>query len=338
MIRSIAACLLCLPLLWAGMSEAGAHALQPGYLELQLLSQDNWRVFWRKPTVQGKPMDIHARLPENCDRREPAEPRFDGAAWVSNWVAKCPGGITGGEILIDGLSSTRTDVLVRYEAVKGENQTARLTPADPGFVVPEDPGAVAVLFSYLGLGIEHILDGVDHLLFVFALLLLIRDRWRLVGAITAFTVAHSLTLAAAVFGWIVVPGPPVEAVIALSIIFLAVEALKSETGELRLSERWPWVVSFSFGLLHGLGFAGALLDIGLPRTDVPLALLGFNLGVEAGQLLFIAIVVIAGWLVSRILPSAWRRLTLAGGPGMAILCYGIGGIASYWFIERLTNF
>ena len=338
MIRFPAAVLAGLALLCVGLTQAGAHALQPGYLELQVLGQDNWRVFWRKPTVQGNPMDIHARLPANCDRRQPPAPRFDGAAWVSQWVAACPGGISGGEILIDGLSQTRTDVLVRYEAVEGESRTVRLTSAAPGFVIAEDPGAHAVLSSYLGLGMEHILGGVDHLLFVFALLLLIRDRWRLVGAITAFTIAHSLTLAAAVLGWIIVPGPPVEAVIALSIIFLAVEVLKSEAGKPRLSERWPWIISFSFGLLHGLGFAGALLDIGLPRTDVPLALLGFNLGVEAGQLLFIVVVVIAGWCLSRLLPSARRRLTPAGGPGVAVLCYGIGGIASYWFVERLANF
>ena len=168
--------------------------------------------------------------------------------------------------------------------------------------------------------------------------LLIRDRWRLVGAVTAFTIAHSITLAAAVLGWIVVPGPPVEAVIALSIMFLAVEAMKSKPGKLRLSERWPWAVSFSFGLLHGFGFAGALLDIGLPQSDVPLALLGFNLGVEAGQLLFIAAVLVTGWCIARLLPSAWQRLTVAGGPGIAAISYAIGGIASYWFIERVAGF
>ncbi len=336
--KFLASLILCLPLLWAAVPRAGAHALQPGYLDLQLLGQDNWRVFWRKPTVQGKPMAIHARLPENCNVRRPPEPHFDGSAWVSQWIASCSGGIAGGEILIEGLSETRTDVLVRYETSEDESQTARLTPSEPAFTVPEDSGALAVLASYFLLGVEHILDGFDHLLFVFALLLLIRDRWRLVGAVTAFTIAHSLTLAAATLGWLAVPGPPVEAAIALSIMFLAVEILKHEDGKARLSERWPWVVSFSFGLLHGLGFAGALLDIGLPRQDVPLALLGFNLGVEAGQLLFIAAVLVAGWCLTHFRPSRSRWLRTSGGPGTATMCYAIGGISSYWFIERVAGF
>ncbi len=336
--RLVATIILVIAALSASSAGVRAHALQPGFLDLGLIGKDTWRVFWRKPDVQGRPMAIRARLPENCDQRHPPEPRFDGAAWVGSWVATCPAGIAGGEIAIEGLSSTQTDVLVRYEPFEDDNRTARLTPETSAFSVTIDQGSLLVLASYFGLGVEHILEGVDHLLFVFALLLLIRDRWRLVGAVTAFTIAHSITLAAAVLGWIVVPGPPVEAVIALSIMFLAVEAMKSKSGELRLSERWPWAVSFSFGLLHGFGFAGALLDIGLPQSDVPLALLGFNLGVEAGQLLFIAAVLVAGWCIARLLPSAWQRLTVAGGPGITTISYGIGGVASYWFIERVAGF
>jgi len=338
MMRYLCIIILSLPLFQACTSVAGAHALQPGYLELQLLGQDKWRVFWRKPAVQGKPMEIDARLPGNCDARKPTDPRFDGAAWVSQWIATCAGGIIGGEILIEGLSQTQTDVLVRYELAGGESQTARLTPSEPGFIVPDDPGPLAVLASYFMLGVEHILEGIDHLLFVFALLLLIRDPWRLAGAITAFTVAHSLTLASAALGWLVIPAPPVEAIIALSIMFLAVEIVKREDGRQRLSERWPWIVSFTFGLLHGLGFAGALLEIGLPQYEVPLALLGFNLGVEAGQLLFVAAVLISGWCLSRMTPSVSRWLTRAGGPGIAALSYGIGAVSSYWFIERVAGF
>jgi hydrogenase/urease accessory protein HupE len=338
MIRILSAIILCVPVLAANMSDAGAHALQPGYLELQLLGGDNWRVFWRKPTVQGKPMDIHARLPGNCDPRQPPEPRFDGAAWVSQWIAACSGDITGGEIVIEGLDRTQTDVLVRYQTAVGDSQTVRLTASEPRFVVPENPGPLAVLASYFALGVEHILDGIDHLLFVFALLLLIRNPWRLVGAITAFTIAHSLTLAAAALEWVVVPGPPVEAIIALSIMFLAVEILKRKEGQERLSERWPWAVSFSFGLLHGLGFAGALLEIGLPQKEVPLALLGFNLGVEAGQLVFVAAVLASGWCLARIMASVSQWLTRAGGPGIAALSYGIGAVSSYWFIDRVAGF
>ena len=338
MTRLFIACCLVLSTVFIGVTGAQAHALHPGYLELGPLGEDTWRVFWRKPDVQGRPMAIRARLPETCDRRYPPEPRFDGAAWVAQWVARCPGGLTGGEILVEGLDQTSTDVLVRYELAGEDHRTSRLTPADPRLIVPVDPGALEVLYSYLMLGIEHILGGIDHLLFVFALLLLIRDRWRLVGTITAFTLAHSLTLAAAVLGLIVVPGPPVEAVIALSIMFLAVEVVKSRHGELRLSERWPWVVAFLFGLLHGIGFAGALLDIGLPPDDIPLALLSFNVGVEIGQLFFVAMVLFAGWCALRLIPMNAQHYFRVGGSGTAIFCYAIGGVASYWFIERLSGF
>jgi hydrogenase/urease accessory protein HupE len=280
-------------------------------------------------------MAIDVRLPDNCDAPSPPDPRFDGAAWIAQWIAACPGGLSGGEIVITGLPATQTDVLVRYELVSSESQARRLTPDEPAFIVPTAPGFTDVLKSYLGLGIDHILSGADHLLFVFALLLLIRDRWRLVTAITAFTIAHSLTLAAAVLGWIVVPAPPVEAVVALSIMFLASELRKRDETDQRLSERYPWAIAFAFGLLHGLGFASALLEIGLPKGDVPLALFSFNLGVEIGQLMFIAAVIAAGWLMRRALPqiaNTTSRIVTAS------LAYGIGGLSAFWFVSRVALF
>lgn len=295
--------LLALNLGLACGGEARAHALQPGYLELQMLGPESWRAFWRKPAVGGAPMPIEVQLPARCDQREAPEARFDGAAYVAQWLVTCPGGLAGGEIAIPGLEATRTDVLVRYEREPGVGATQRLTPDAPSFVVPTSPGLLEVARSYFGLGVDHILEGADHLLFVFALLLLIRDPWRLVAAVTAFTVAHSLTLAAASVGWLVVPAPPVEAVVALSIMFLASELLHEREGEQRVTERFPWVVAFAFGLLHGLGFATALKEIGLPEGDVPLALLAFNLGVEAGQLLFIAAVLLAASLLHRLSPQ-----------------------------------
>jgi hydrogenase/urease accessory protein HupE len=318
--------------------EVRAHALEPGYLELQLLGPDTWRVLWRKPAVAGAPMPIDARLPEACDQRLPPEPRFDGRAFVASWVANCPGGLERGEIAILGLEATRTDVLVRYELEPGRGETHRLTPGEPVFVVPETPGKLEVVQSYLGLGIDHILTGADHLLFVFALLLLIRDPWRLVGAVTAFTVAHSLTLAAASLGWLVIPAPPVEAVVALSIMFLASELLQEREGEQRLSARYPWVVAFAFGLLHGLGFASALKEIGLPEGDVPLALLTFNLGVEAGQLLFIAVILVSGWLLRQLDPQLVDGLRRPQSAGAVTVAYAIGGVSAYWFIARVAAF
>lgn len=317
---------------------ARAHALQPGYLELQLLGGDNWRAFWRKPTVKNRPMAIDVELPENCDVRTPPQPVFDGSAWVAQWAAACRGGLAGGVISIHGLELTQTDVLVRYELNQGAGEAQRLTPSRSSFVVPAEPGFLDVLSSYFTLGVDHILGGIDHLLFVFALLLLIPDLWRLLGAITAFTVAHSITLAAATLGLVTLPGPPVEAVIVLSIMFLASELLQRDGGGARLSERYPWIVSFSFGLLHGFGFAGALLEIGLPKSDVPLALLAFNLGVEAGQILFIAAVFIAGSLLARIVPVAIRTVRTPGSAGSNGMAYLIGGVSAYWFIERIAIF
>lgn len=330
--------LLCALMFFAGLVPTGAsaHALEPGYLEVTPVAGDSYRVFWRKPDVRGNPMDIDARVPDACDPLVGPPPESDGRAWISVWVASCPGGLAGGSITIEGLERQKTDVLVRYEA-DGAVHAERLTPDRTSFVVPEAPGVFDVFWTYLPLGVEHILAGIDHLLFVFALLLLIPDRWRLVGAITAFTVAHSITMAAATLGWVTLPGPPVEAIIALSIMFVASELLMRDGTNQRVSERYPWTVSFTFGLLHGFGFAGALREIGLPSNEVPLALLSFNLGVEVGQLLFVAVVLLAGAALRAILPTA-RALVSPGTPTATMSAYAIGGISAFWFIDRLAGF
>lgn len=317
---------------------AAPHALQPGYLDLKALGGDAWRVFWKVPTDGTRAMAIAPVLPERCDLRQASELRFDGAAFVSEWVATCPGGLEGGEIRIEGLERTATDVLVRYELAPGKAESKRLTPATTGFAVPAPQGRLGVMTTYFALGVDHILRGIDHLMFVFALILLVPGTRRLVEAVTAFTVAHSLSLAAAALGWIVVPAPPVEAVVALSIMFLAAELARPEGGGLRLSARYPWVVAFAFGLLHGLGFARALLDVGLPKGEVPLALLAFNLGVEAGQLLFIALVLAVGALLARLYPQLMRAATRPGGRGLGAVSYVMGGIAAFWFVGRMAAF
>lgn len=316
-----------------------AHELDPGYLDLSRLAGDNWRVLWKVPQARGQPMSLAAMLPENCTPREPSgSPRFDGRSFVWQWVAACPNGIAGGEIAIRGLEATRTDVLVRFEAEQGRAQMRRLTSAETAFRVPQAPGLWGVFSTYASLGVTHILEGLDHLLFIFALLLLIRDWRTLVGAVTSFTVAHSLSLAAATLGWIVVPAPPVEAVIALSIMFLAAEYLRPAAVGLRLTERFPWIVSFAFGLLHGLGFARALLDIGLPQGEVPLALLAFNVGVEIGQLLFIAAVLATSAVLRRIYPGLLAAVAARGRPGPRLVGYAIGSVAAFWFVSRVAAF
>jgi hypothetical protein len=242
---------------------AFGHALEPGYLSIDQVEGGDFRIFWRRPDVGGAPMRLDLELPESCSPRRPPPPRFDGRAWISTFGSECVDGLSGGRITIHGLEATRTDVLVRHSIPGGKTLTQRLTPDRIEMVVPARPDRISVFASYFGLGFEHILEGWDHLLFVFALLLLIRDSWRLVGAVTAFTLAHSITLAGATLGWVSVRSAPVEATIALSIVFLASELARVTPGRHRLSERFPWLITFSFGLLHGLGFAGALTEIGL---------------------------------------------------------------------------
>lgn len=318
----------CLPI------SASAHALDPGYLDLATMGQDRWRVTWRAPDVNGRPMPLEARLPKTCFHEPPSALAFDGRAWTTAWVATCPGGLKGGTIKIDGLDRTRTDTIVRYELEPGKTQVHRLTSTETAFTVPENPSVLEILSSYVALGVSHILVGIDHLLFVFALLLLISGRVRLFWAITAFTVAHSITLAAATLGWLNIPSLPVEAVIALSIVFLAYELSLQPEARDPLVVRFPWVVSFAFGLIHGLGFAGALREIGLPEGDIPLALFAFNIGVELGQILFIVLVLIVSLAARVVYPS----LKDQAGQIERVTSYGIGSLAAFWVIDRIAGF
>ncbi len=310
---------------------AAAHEVRPGYLDIRETAPTEYSVLWKVPAIGDRRLAIYARLPRECREKSAPISSFLGGAHVERRAVACDNGIAGREILIEGLGATATDVLVRVEHAGGVYELARLTPAAPAYIVAGVQSSREIARTYFLLGLEHILAGIDHLLFVLALLLLIRDPWALVKAVTAFTVAHSITLAMASLGLFDLPGKPVEAVIALSIVFLAVEIVKSRPDEKRLSERFPWLIAFAFGLLHGFGFAGALSEIGLPQSDVPLALLTFNLGVEAGQLLFIA-VMLSGIRIFRdfspFAPAAVRT----------VLAYAIGITATFWLYERLAGF
>ena len=291
---------------------------------------------WRVPATPAGPLPIRAALPANCAPRGADEASFDGAAFSAEWIARCPGGLEGGEIRVDGLERTETDVLLRLETTPGATETHRLTAAHTALAIPAPRGLAGTFAAYFLLGVAHIFEGADHLLFVFALVPLVPDRRHLVAVVTAFTLAHSLSLAAATLGWLVVPAPPVEAVVALSIMFLAAELARPPGAPPTLSRRWPALVAFAFGLLPGLGFARALLDIGLPKGEIPAALLAFNLGVEAGQLLFIALVLAAGACLARLYPAtmaAARRPRSLGAAG-----YAISGVAAVWFVDRVAAF
>lgn len=319
-------------------THVSAHALDPGYLSLSQTDENSWRVFWRKPDVKGSPMKIEAILPERCSGLRPENPKFDGSAWITEWVVSCSPSLQGGTIAIEGLGATGTDVLLRVEPLGESIQTVRLVGGSAEFVVPEKFSSAQVFMSYLQLGFEHILEGFDHLLFVFALLLLVQTPRRLIGAITSFTLAHSITLALASLGLLSVPAPPVEAIIALSITFLALEILKQDARRPTITQTYPWVVAFSFGLLHGLGFAGALSEIGLPAGDIPIALLAFNVGVELGQLTFV-FAVLATYLIARfILPKFTANFARPHSLAMNIMGYFIGVVSIYWLAERIVNF
>ena len=233
-------------------------------------------------------MPARVRLPAGTQSLTEPQGMYVGGAYVERWRISRDGGLVGQEIRIDGLISGVSDVIVRVERMDGTSQMERLLPESPQFTVEAPAGTGEVAWSYLVLGVEHILGGVDHLLFVLALLLIVRGGKRILITVTAFTAAHSITLVAATLGWVHVPGPPVEAMIALSIVFVAAEIIRGLRGKPGLTARAPWIVAFSFGLLHGFGFAGALAEVGLPQKAIPVALLTFNVGVELGQLIFVA--------------------------------------------------
>lgn len=310
---------------------ARAHEVRPGYLELRQTEPEIYDVLWKVPARGDLRLGLYVRLPENCQPITPIAHYGTEGAFLERWTIRCAGRLAGRSIAIEGLSTTLTDVLVRLEQSDGTTLVARLTPSAPSFVVEAAPSRAQVAGTYLGLGIEHILGGIDHLLFVLALLLIVKGRWQLLKTITAFTVAHSITLAAATLGFVHVPSAPVEAVIALSIVFLATEIAHSRMGKPGLTQKYPWIVAFTFGLLHGLGFAGALAEVGLPQGHIPLALLLFNVGVEVGQLMFIGTVLglMAAWQRFRVRLPAWV---------WRVPTYAIGSIAAYWLVTRVTAF
>jgi hydrogenase/urease accessory protein HupE len=253
-------------------------------------------------------------------------------AIVERWAAQTgTSGLYGAHIEIKGLSVTIMDVLLRVEFLDGLSHTVMLRANDSAYTIPEKETSVKIAWTYLKLGVEHILSGVDHLLFVLALLLITSGTWRLVKTITAFTVAHSITLSGAVLGFVHMPSAPVEAMIALSILFLATELVHRHHGRAGLAEQSPWLVSFAFGLLHGFGFAGALTEVGLPQAAIPIALFQFNLGVELGQLMFVALVLLLAMAIRAVKVKwpVWVKL----GPA-----YGIGAVSAFWLIQRVVGF
>lgn len=314
-------------LIMLAIAPVRADELRPGYLELTQQNETAWKLVWKAPILGGLATRAEPLLPEYC-RLELETPQLVGPAVVAKGKVTCSKPLDGAIVGLRGMEPGSTDALLRVAPLNRPVQTERLTPGSSTFTVSGVPDRWQVARTYFVIGVEHIVAGFDHLLFVVALVLLLQRGWSVVAAATAFTLAHSITLAGTTLGLIGLPQAPVEATIALSIVFLAVEIVKAKPGEPRLSERLPWMVAFLFGLLHGFGFAGALREIGLPETDVPMALLTFNLGVEAGQLLIIAVTVAMLAALARYAPQARR-------PAIIASTYLIGAIASFWFIERI---
>ena len=309
-------------------APAAADELRPGYLEFTQKNANDWSLVWKVPTLGGLAPEVKPVLPNGCKAIGAPQRELADRALVSRYQMRCSAKVAGSRIGLAGLSALRTDVLVRIAPLGRPVQAMRLTAAEPTTEIAARPDAWQVARTYFVTGVEHILLGYDHLLFVIALVLLLRGAWTVAKAVTAFTVAHSLTLVGTTLGLFGLPQEPVEALIALSIVFLALKIVKQKPDRAGLTERSPWIAAFAFGLLHGFGFAGALRALGLPETDVPTALLTFNLGVEAGQLLIVLVCVAALAML--------RRVSIAAvAPATRIASYGIGMTASYWLIERL---
>ncbi len=311
-------------------SGAWAHESRPAYLEITETAPGRYDVLWRIPVLSGMRLPVVLRLPDDVRNvTEPATHELSDSLVERRVIEAGGSGLAGKRIEFAGLQATITDVLVRVRLRDGRHTPTLVHPSQPWIEVAAARGPLAVAVGYLTAGIHHILLGVDHLLFVLGLLLIVKDRWMLVKTVSAFTVAHSITLAIATLGYASVPAPPLNAAIALSILFLGAEIVRSWRGETSLTIRQPWVVAFAFGLLHGFGFASGLTAMGLPRAEIPLALLMFNVGVEVGQLLFVILVLLLERSF-RVLEVRWPRWV------EAVPAYTVGSLGAYWTMQRVV--
>lgn len=325
MVAYVAAALL---VLLAGQPAAQAHESRPAYLELKETAPGQFSVIWRTPVLAGMRLPVALKLPgEVRNVEEPRVQDLPDSRLERRRIDAGPNGLAGKRIEFPGLQFTITDALVRVELLDGRTVQTIARPSRPWVEIAATQAWWEVMGTYVVEGIRHILFGADHLLFVLGLLLIVGSRWMLVKTITAFTVAHSITLAVATLGYASAPALPLNAAIALSILFLGPEIVRTWRGETSFTIRHPWVVAFAFGLLHGFGFATAMTSAGLPRQDLPLALLSFNVGVEIGQLGFVALVLAMGGAF-RVLEVRWPRwVQLLPG-------YTVGTLGAFWTIQR----
>ncbi len=327
--------LLPLFFLFAFLVPAHAHEVRPGYIEITEVARDSFDIVWKQPVrsaganaVAG--LGLRPVFPENCARLGDSRMRRLPGALVEKFSLTCDGGLFGQSIGVEGLQRTITDVLVQLALIDGGRYSLRLTADAP---VQTFSGGGTFLMAYFGLGVEHLVLGLDHILFVLGLVLLVQGWRSLIWVITAFTLAHSLTLGLSMLGRISAPSAVVEAIIALSILFVAIELLQPPEKRSALAARYPQAMAFGFGLLHGFGFAGVLGEIGLPR-DVELAALAlFNIGLEVGQLLVVAAMV----LFMRFVKPALLAHEKWAPALQQVPIIAIGGISVYWLLDRLAG-
>ena len=312
-----------------GCGLAVAHEVRPGFLELRETGQNTYSFLWKKPTGGEVEIYIAPVIPAECHLTTPGRQQLTPGAVIVRGTLQCEDGVQGKTLAIDGLQATITDVIVRVHHADGRLESHLLKPVNPSVTLGAKTTGWQRSLAYLRLGVEHILLGVDHLLFVLGLLLIVANRWVLLKTITSFTVAHSITLAIATLGYASAPVPPLNAAIALSILFLGPEIVRRWRGQTSFTIRHPWVVAFTFGLLHGFGFASGLTTMGLPQAEIPLALLLFNVGVEIGQTFFVLIIVMLERSF-RILEIRWPRWT------EALPAYAVGGLGAFWTIQRVA--
>ncbi len=327
--------ILCILVALFSGAPLSAHELRPSVVELREVEPGAYIMDWKVTLAVGSGAALASRLepviPENCAFAGEPVKRIQAAALMGRASLTCQGAPAGGQFGLSELLG-KSDAIARFVPIEAPTQSFRLTADEPVATLLSEPDAMSVLFDYFIIGAEHIIFGWDHLLFVIALVLLVRGPWPVVKAATAFTLAHSITLVATVLGYSGLPARPVEALIALSIVFLAVEVaiiLRDPERE-TLTRRYPWAVAFGFGLVHGFGFAGALADIGLPQTQLAAALFAFNVGVEAGQLLIIA-------LVMALLVALAKAPASQQTQALKAATYAIGTVGSFWLIERLVG-
>jgi hydrogenase/urease accessory protein HupE len=312
--------------------QASPHEVRPAYLQIDEIAPSRFDVLWKQPSVGAVALHLEPKM-SNGLLDAPSDEEYTANSFViRRWKGRAlvRDAFDGATLRVEGLEHTLTDALVIISFADGQQIQTLLKSGNPALVIHLTGTGKMPMAAYLTLGIEHILTGFDHLSFVLCLMLLVSGRLKLLKTITAFTVAHSITLAAAALGYVHVSPPLIEALVALSIVFVAVELTRSWKGLQGITTRYPWLIAFIFGLLHGFAFAGSLADIGLPPHNIPGALLLFNCGVEVGQLLFV------GAVLGLI--AALRRLPGASvsSSGRWLVPYAVGALASYWMFERVA--